>query len=138
MGTDSGDDRQVVFDARATRRKFRMWFSDLTDRESAALITYLSELLRFNKTINLIANSTASNADAVHIGDAVFASRLIAPCIIPGKPVYDFGSGNGIPGLVYALLYKFVLSENVTRIFHFDLDGLADDRIDFDVDTETA
>ena len=85
-------------------RRLKTWFPDLSPATIARLATYHSELLRFNKTINLISSTTVRNADSVHIGDAVLAAKFITPSLRPGQPLYDFGSGNGCPGIIYAAL----------------------------------
>jgi 16S rRNA (guanine527-N7)-methyltransferase len=61
-------------------------------------------LLRFNKRLNLISSATVAKADAVHILDAVRAWKLIEQHIPTGSVVYDFGTGNGLPGLLSAAL----------------------------------
>ena len=45
-----------------------------------------------------------AKADAVHILDAIRAWKLIEQHIPPGSVVYDFGTGNGLPGLLSAAL----------------------------------
>lgn len=84
--------------------KFNVWFPDLSAASIDRLFIYYFELLRFNKTINLISLSTVKNAESVHVADAVFASRLILPAMNGEGPLFDFGSGNGCPGLVFAAL----------------------------------
>lgn len=62
------------------------------------------ELLRFNKTVNLISIKTMPVADAVHFADSVLAAQMIDAASKP-QEIYDFGSGNGFPGLIYAILF---------------------------------
>ncbi len=76
---------------------------------------YLSELLRFNKSLNLISASTVGRADVVHILDAARAWSLVGPCIPANSLVYDFGSGNGLPGIVAAILAPGVIFRLVDR-----------------------
>lgn len=79
------------------------WFPDLDPAVRARLKKYHDELLKFNKTVNLVSPKTIFVADALHFADSILASQLIAKSE-PISEIYDFGSGNGFPGLVYALL----------------------------------
>jgi 16S rRNA (guanine527-N7)-methyltransferase len=60
--------------------------------------------MMFNKTLNLIGPGSIGNADLLHFADGVFASQIIHGQI-SDEPLFDIGSGNGIPGLIYAILY---------------------------------
>ncbi len=64
----------------------------------------MAELLRFNKRLNLISSATVAKADAVHILDSLRAWKLIEPFVPVGSVVHDFGTGNGLPGLLSAAL----------------------------------
>src|SRR3712207_4901501 len=88
------------FDPRAAEARLKKWFPDLSPGTVERLVLYLSELLRYNKTTNLIPQSTIKNAEAVHIADSILASRLVEPMLVGDHPLYDFGSGNGCPGIV--------------------------------------
>lgn len=92
------------YDAAYSAKRLNTWFPELSETQHHALITYLDEMVKSNKAINLIAGNTVRNADSIHIGDAVLASRLLIPKLLPGAPLYDLGSGSGIPGIVIALL----------------------------------
>ncbi len=86
------------------------------------LATYTRELLKANKTVNLISATTIKTAETVHFADSVIAARLIEKNMVPGAPLYDFGSGNGLPGLVFAILYpqhKVVLVDRDQRKLEF-------------------
>ncbi|MBN8539231.1 MAG: class I SAM-dependent methyltransferase [Deltaproteobacteria bacterium] len=87
-----------------TGERLNEWAPHLTPDQIKACKVYLSELLRFNKRLNLISSATVPKADAVHILDAVRAWKLIEPLIPSGSVVYDFGTGNGLPGLLSAAL----------------------------------
>lgn len=80
------------------------WFPDLTADQMGKLKKYHDELLRFNRSLNLIGVKTIPIADAIHFADSILSSRIISKS---GKidELYDFGSGNGFPGLVYAILF---------------------------------
>lgn len=79
------------------------WFPDLGADKIATLKIYFDELMKVNKAVNLIGVKTIPMADAIHFADSILASRLIA---LDQKidEIYDFGSGNGFPGLIYAFL----------------------------------
>ncbi len=77
---------------------------EVTEGIGKKLSVYSDELLKFNKKLNLISVATVPKCDAVHFSDAVKAWSLIKPHVPKGSTVFDFGSGNGIPGLVFAIL----------------------------------
>lgn len=87
-----------------TGERLREWAPHLTESQIGACKVYLSELLRFNRRLNLISSATVAKADAVHILDAIRAWNLIEQHIPAGAIVYDFGTGNGLPGLLSAAL----------------------------------
>lgn len=98
------------------------WFPDLQPSIVEKLSGYHDELLKFNKTINLISQTTVKTADIVHFADSVLASKLIAPHLTPDAPLYDFGSGNGFPGLVFGIIFpktQAILIERDTRKAEF-------------------
>lgn len=80
------------------------WFPDLDPKKIEKLKLLHDELIRFNRTINLISAKTLSNADCVHFADSILASRIIKNELTTTE-IYDFGSGNGFPGLVFSILY---------------------------------
>ena len=94
-----------VFDAEAASVRLKKWFPELDKIQHERLMIYLTELNRFSKTVNLVSSSTLKSAESVHVADCVFASRLIQPLLIRGEPLFDFGSGNGCPGLIFGALF---------------------------------
>ncbi len=64
-------------------------------------------LLKWNEKINLISRSTVDFVEQVHIGDGVIGSEIIEA---DGEftEIYDLGSGNGIPGLVFSVLFPHI------------------------------
>lgn len=102
----STPEKAEEFDASVTSERYKRWFPDLNKLEIERLVIYTGELLKFNRTVNLISPTTVKNAESVHIGDAVLASKLIGPALLGQDPVYDFGSGNGIPGIIFASLFS--------------------------------
>lgn len=98
------------------------WIPGLSQGEHQALMIYLRELGRFNKSLNLISSSTVPKADSIHVADAAMAWRIIAPFVPGGSVVADFGSGNGIPGIICAALapeVKFRVIDRDVRKLEF-------------------
>lgn len=85
--------------------RLKVWFPDLSPFVHDQLKKYFSELMRFNKTINLISNKSEAYADAIHFADSILACKAVHKNINKDVPLYDLGSGNGFPGLIYAILY---------------------------------
>lgn len=81
-----------------------VWFPDLNPEVLKQLKTYSDELAKFNKTLSLVSPKTIPMADAIHFADGILASRVIAK----GNPriteIYDLSTGNGFPGLIFAIL----------------------------------
>jgi 16S rRNA (guanine527-N7)-methyltransferase len=97
------------------------WFPAVPAPRLESIRRYQAELLKFNPRINLISRATEREADEFHFADAVSAGLLIGNTHLTGE-VHDFGSGNGIPGLVFALMYpstQFVLVESDSRKIEF-------------------
>jgi 16S rRNA (guanine527-N7)-methyltransferase len=110
------------FDPARSGARLKEWFPELSETTIAALLTYLSELNKFNKAVNLVSPQTLPLADAVHLADAVYAFNLIRGELKAGAALYDFGSGNGIPGLVMGILepsLKVILIDRDERKLEF-------------------
>lgn len=84
------------------------WFPDLSPEVKARLKTYHEELLKYNRTVNLISPKTLFVADALHFADSILASQAIYRSNPKIDKIFDLGSGAGFPGLVFALLYPSV------------------------------
>lgn len=99
------------------------WFPEVPSPARQNMKKYHEELLRFNRTINLISPKTAPHADVIHFADSILACRLIqdkAGSKI--DQICDFGSGNGFPGLIMAILYpatKVVMVDSDQRKCEF-------------------
>jgi 16S rRNA (guanine527-N7)-methyltransferase len=116
------DDPDKVPDAKEVNARLSKWFKDLSPETVAKLVIYHSDLIKFNKAVNLISTGTIKNAESVHLADSILASQMIAKALLPNHPVYDFGSGNGFPGLVMAILYpdlKVILVDRDKRKLEF-------------------
>ena len=94
---------KVIADPNKINWRLDEWFPDLPEKMRANLKLYHEELLKFNKTVNLIGAKTVQSADAVHFANSILAARVIEKDL-RGDEVYDIGFGNGFPGLVFALL----------------------------------
>lgn len=72
--------------------------------------------------MNLVSSKTLPHADVVHFADSVFASLIVQKKINKNIGLYDIGSGNGFPGLVYSILFpdqKVVLVDTDERKCEF-------------------
>jgi 16S rRNA (guanine527-N7)-methyltransferase len=79
------------------------WFPELSLETRQKLKKYHEELLKFNNAVNLIGVKTIPMADAIHFADSILACKVITQSATI-EHVYDFGSGNGFPGLVMAIM----------------------------------
>jgi 16S rRNA (guanine527-N7)-methyltransferase len=80
------------------------WFPDLSPAIQKKFHAYHQELVRLNKTSNLVSVKSLSFSDALHFSDGILSSRIIVRHNPQIKEIYDFGSGAGFPGLVFAML----------------------------------
>ncbi len=88
--------------------RLETWFSDLDKGAQTSLKKLNDELLKANKTLSLIPGKTQPFADALHFADSIMAMKIIHSDNPSIDEIYDFGSGNGFPGLVGAILYPKV------------------------------
>jgi len=101
-------------DAITIHWRIDQWFPDLSPDIKTKLKKYHEELLRFNKTLNLIGVKTIPMADAIHFADSILASRLLEKDL-KADEIYNLGASNGFPGVIMALLIpgkKFFLVES--------------------------
>lgn len=97
------------------------WFKDLTADQNALLKKYNCEIGKFNNALNLISPKTLPMADVIHFADCISASRMIYQDVKPTE-ILDLGSGNGFPGIVFAVLYpdvKVVILDRDSRKIDF-------------------
>lgn len=84
------------------------------------LKTYHDLLVKWNKTINLVAPGTVKESWQRHIADSMQLERFWPPS---AQRAMDFGSGGGFPGLVLAILRQdscaFTLCESDQRKCQF-------------------
>lgn len=93
----------VVPEANLVNWRIGQWFPEIPEPVLNRLKLYQDEVLKFNKAFNLIGAKTLSNTDAFHFADSILAWRVIEKDLKYGE-IFDIGSGNGFPGLVFAML----------------------------------
>jgi 16S rRNA (guanine527-N7)-methyltransferase len=80
-----------------------LYGTDVSRETLKDLSTYHDLLLRWTKSINLIARSTVVDAWDRHIADS---AQLFALIPARAQTLIDIGSGGGLPGLVLAIMAK--------------------------------
>ncbi|HEX4925919.1 MAG TPA: RsmG family class I SAM-dependent methyltransferase, partial [Bdellovibrionales bacterium] len=75
------------------------WFPDLKPETQNLLSGYFRELLRFNKTINLVSPRSLPDADRLHFADSILGGQIVLNDNT-AEVIHDLGSGNGFPGMV--------------------------------------
>ncbi len=88
-----------------TNWRIETWFSDLDKHVQSQLKKLNDELIKANKVTSLVPIKTIPFADALHFADSILAAKIIHSDNPSMDEIYDFGSGNGFPGLVSAILY---------------------------------
>lgn len=102
--------------------RIKSWFPELDEVTHDKLHKYFVELQKFNKVVNLVSSKTMLNADAIHFADSIKSSQIVREKANKTKYLYDLGSGNGFPGLIYGILYpdqKMVLMDSDERKCEF-------------------
>lgn len=84
--------------------RVRDYFKEIPDEKLEYFKLFQVELLKFNQRLNLISIATEANADIVHFYDCIKAVQYLSEQTADEETLYDFGSGNGFPGLIYAVL----------------------------------
>ena len=79
------------------------WFPDLTPEAQTQLRAYHSELIYFNGRMNLISPRTEKEADLIHVADGIMGGRVVLG-LTKKSEIFDLGSGNGVPGLIMAII----------------------------------
>ena len=71
-----------------------------------AIQTYSKLILKFNPVLNLISPKDIANLQSKHISDSIESSRIFMDICDQSieYSVFDLGSGNGTPGIVWAIL----------------------------------
>lgn len=84
--------------------RLKQWAPHLSELQLEKCRGYMAEIVHFNKRLNLVSPGTIPRLDAVHILDSIRAWSFVEARIPNGALVHDFGSGNGLPGLLCAAL----------------------------------
>jgi 16S rRNA (guanine527-N7)-methyltransferase len=82
------------------------WKDNLSTASIAKLSAFTDLILRWNSRINLTGYRTREEIDELLIGESVLAMRGLqnAGYVNDSSRILDFGSGAGIPGLVWAMM----------------------------------
>lgn len=88
--------------------RIEVWFPDLSLEIVKRLKVFREELIKFNRTLNLVSPKTIPMADAIHFSDSILGSRVIMQSNPRLSEIYDLGVGSGFPGIVFAILYPEV------------------------------
>lgn len=80
------------------------WFPDIPQDKVEKFKKFFDELKKFNTALSLVSTKTLALSDVIHFSDCIMASRLIYQDSKP-QEVFDIGSGNGFPGIIFAVLY---------------------------------
>lgn len=97
------------------------WHPSLTADQRERLRAFHAELLKFNSRVNLISKNTEREADELHFTDCLMAAELVLKVPLP-KKIFDIGSGNGFPGIVFPIVdqsREYVLVESDARKCEF-------------------
>jgi 16S rRNA (guanine527-N7)-methyltransferase len=101
---DGGSAPVVPSTASEVEAKLRKWFPELKVQVIKSLVSYHQELVQLTKSVNVVAASSIPQLEAIFIADSILASRFIIPKLGSPAEIYEFGSGTGCPGLVFAAL----------------------------------
>ena len=115
------DDEHGPRKSLARNWRVKEFFPDLDDDIHEKLRAYFVELIHFNGRINLISTLSEEEADIVHFADSILASQLIL-ADTTAKEIYDIGTGNGLPGIIMAILAperEFILIDKDARKIEF-------------------
>lgn len=82
------------------------------------LSTFLDLLLHWNRKVSLTSVRTPEEIVQRHFGESLFTGYHLAPRLLPGASLLDYGSGAGFPGLPIQLLLPHIhvtLAESQSR-----------------------
>ena len=92
--------------------------SDLHDQ----FIQFFELISRYNTKINLVSPSTIARAGVKHFADSYLGIKAFMNLCSEDEPIFDFGSGNGFPGIIAAMMLpnkKLILVERDQRKAEF-------------------
>lgn len=88
--------------------KIPQWFQELDSVILDLLKAYNDDLLKWTKSINLISPGTIPHIDRIHFSDSILGCQIISSSVTENAKVFDLGSGNGFPGVVFAILKSHI------------------------------
>ncbi len=100
----------------------KTFIPELSPLLEAQFITFYEIVLKYNGTLNLISRSTIETAGEKHFADSYLGLMTFLNLLPPQHKIYDFGSGNGFPGIIAALTdpsRHFVMVERDQRKAEF-------------------
>ena len=98
------------------------YLPEITENEEKMFKQFYDILCHFNKRINLVSRSSLTSAGRKHFSDSYMGIRLFDDVFKKDDLVYDFGSGNGFPGVISAIMHpevNFLLVERDKRKSEF-------------------
>lgn len=100
----------------------KKYIPDLSSEIEGKFKEYFELVSHYNTKLNLISKSTVARAGTVHFADCYMGLKMIEKNTPIPNLVHDFGSGNGFPGIIGAMMYPkthFVLVERDLRKAEF-------------------
>lgn len=97
------------------------WYPKMQPQILETLRLFHVELLKFNAKVNLIGRGTERDSDEAHFADSILGSEMILKHS-KTQTFFDIGSGNGLPGVVLAIMdgsRKVILVESDARKAEF-------------------
>jgi 16S rRNA (guanine527-N7)-methyltransferase len=108
QGKDNKDSLVEMADktggAASSEWRLDQFFPQLSTDTRGLLKAYHTELCKFNKVLNLVSPKSLAHADIIHFADSILSYELVSKNINKNNILYDLGSGNGFPGMVYGIL----------------------------------
>ncbi|MCJ8277573.1 MAG: 16S rRNA (guanine(527)-N(7))-methyltransferase RsmG [Bdellovibrionales bacterium] len=98
--------------------RLKEFLPELTETEEEKFRQYFDVLCHFNRKINLVSRASIKNSGGKHFSDSYKGLKIFEEFMTPGATMYDFGSGNGFPGIIGAVMYpevKHILIERDKR-----------------------
>lgn len=86
------------------QQALKQLFPDLTDQKAEIISNYGTLIKDANQNISLVSQKTIPFLHLIQFSDAIISGKLIA---LNHKidEIYDIDTGNGIPGIIFAVLY---------------------------------
>ena len=92
------------------------YIPELSSEMLSSFGTYYDLLKEFNVSLNLVGSGTLAAAGERHFADSYLGIKsLFGNQEIGTDHLYDLGSGNGFPGVIFALMYPKIRITLVER-----------------------